>query len=99
MTAPGSELNNKRTVQTQAQITANDDTSVTVTGVTLPSSSGAYGPFRLITRQYQEGEIYDISNSFASIYVTPSAGADGTLTVTSHDGEPVKVLSATKLDF
>jgi hypothetical protein len=50
MTAPGSELNNKKTVTTNTEITANDDSWVTITSVTLPSSSGAYGPFRIITR-------------------------------------------------
>ncbi|CAG9314827.1 unnamed protein product [Blepharisma stoltei] len=68
------------------------------TTITLPSSAGVYGPFALITRSSQNGQIYDANYVFGCIATTSSVSASTTLSVTNAATSPV-VGSADVLSF
>ena len=58
------------------------DYSVSVMGVTNPSSAGAYGPFALRTRYNAGGQQVDVNLLFASVYISEEASSLTGLTVT-----------------
>ena len=80
----------------KASFTAGQDQSERLT-VTLPSTAGIYGPFKLIIREAENGEIKAANFVFATIAVTSSVTAQG-LTVGPTTGS-VAIKSSQKLTF
>ena len=58
------------------------DYAQVVTGITLPSTVGSYGPFALRTRYNSSGQQVDVNLNFGCVYVSGDAGSLGALTVT-----------------
>jgi hypothetical protein len=70
---------------------ANTDTSVSTT-VTLPTTSEAVGPFSIITRYSQYGQIIDANYVFACIAVA-SASTTSSMTVTAVSGTTGQIVN------
>lgn len=67
-----SNCDSNRSDDTLKNLKAMQDDYYKVSSVPLPITEGAYGPFHIITRNYYNGQIVDVSRNFASIYVGPA---------------------------
>jgi hypothetical protein len=61
-------------ISPSAIILEDEETTLTL-NVTLPNTAGAYGPFGIIARKTNGGQIACMTNAFGSIYVTATPDA------------------------
>jgi hypothetical protein len=66
---------------TVTSLAANTDTTISVGGVTLPSTAGGYGPFGLITRNYADGNPVDMNLVFGSVAIVNAFPTSSNLAV------------------
>lgn len=79
---------------------AGQDVSYDVSGITLPNTAGAIGPFMLITRHHAAGQIVDIATTFASIYVADKLPTNNEpLTVDTEDSTSAQINKTKNLTF
>lgn len=64
---------------TNINITAGVDSKIGITGVTNDGTVGGHGPFAILTRHYQNGQIQDINKVFGSIGLAATANTMTTL--------------------
>lgn len=84
--------------QTSKSLVKDTDTSVTLTGITLPSTAGLSG-FSVVTRESATGQIIDANFSFGAIYVTAAEEVLTTLSVESASSSQVQLLKKETLTF
>lgn len=75
-------------------VTSNRDASFEVKNVTLPSTSQAFGPFKLVIRQFSGSQIINISQGFGSIFVTSKIQQAATLGIQTLTGASADIYAA-----
>jgi hypothetical protein len=74
-----------QTVPVAMSVAAGTNT-VAITNVSLPTSAGGYGPFKIVTRQYDDGQIFDANYVFGSVGVADAPSAISNLAVAYNSG-------------
>jgi hypothetical protein len=55
-------------------LVAGELTTINITNVLNPATEGGYGPFKLATRWYENGQIIDINYAFGSVGIAGQIG-------------------------
>lgn len=72
--------------QSNVSYTGGNDETITITGVTLPSTAGGYGNFEVMTRLNSNGQIVDYNKNFGAVFVSEKETTDTGLEVTLAEG-------------
>jgi hypothetical protein len=80
-------------------MSAGSDYSYTIGGVSLPSSTGGYGPFALRTRHYANGQTVDINLNFGSVAIAKDRGSLTSLVVSLISSSTKVGASGSTLSF